>query len=241
MPESPLRWTETLGPAVLAGTGRSGGVSTGPYASLNLGGHVGDEPEAVLHNRGLVAGAAGAGHLVIAEQVHGRRVVEVEGPWAGDAPEADALFTRRPGLVLAVLVADCTPVVVAAPDDGMVGVAHAGRRGMSLGVATALVEALRSAGAGRLVARVGPSICARCYEVPLAMREQVAGDEPVTRSVTRTGTPSLDVAAGVLAQLVRAGVEVAEVPGCTAESDDLFSYRRSRTTGRFAGLAWVQG
>ncbi|RKS84303.1 hypothetical protein CLV35_0120 [Motilibacter peucedani] len=241
MVDGPLRWTEQLGPAVLAGTGRPGGVSSGPYDSLNLGGHVGDEPDAVTRNRERVARAAGVEHLVVAEQVHGRGVVEVVGPWPDDAPEADALFTRAPGLALAVLVADCTPVVVAAPDEGMVGVAHAGRRGMALGVATSLVERMRAAGAGRLVARVGPSICARCYEVPLAMREQVAEVEPVARSVTRTGTPSLDVSAGVLEQLARAEVEVAEVPGCTAESDALFSYRRSRTTGRFAGLAWLRG
>lgn len=234
-----LRWREELGPAVLAGTGRAGGVSEGPYASLDLATHVGDDPAAVARNREIVAAAAGVGSLVIAAQVHGRAVVEVTGPWDGPEPEADALVTRTPGLALGVLVADCTPVLLAAPDEGVVGVAHAGRRGMALGVALALVDAMRDLGAGRLVARVGPSICARCYEVPLALREQVAAEEPVARSVTRTGTPSLDVAGAVVAQLAGAGVEVREVPGCSQEDDGLYSYRRERTTGRYAGLAWL--
>jgi len=234
-----LRWTEQLGSAVVGGTERAGGVSEGPYASLNLADHVGDEPAAVRENRRRVVEATGGTALVLAQQVHGTSVQLVEEPFRGAAPEADALVTRTPGLVLGVLVADCTPVLVADPEAGVVGVAHAGRRGMAGGVVPALLRGMAQQGARRMVARVGPSICSRCYPVPLALREEVAAREPVTRSVSRTGEPSLDVAAGVLAQLREGGVEVSEVPGCSAEDDELYSYRRSRTTGRYAGLAWL--
>lgn len=233
-----LRWSERVGPVVLGGTGRSGGVSEGPYASLNLADHVGDDPADVAENRRRVEEAAG-GPLVVAAQVHGTRVRVVGGPFDRPPPEADALVTRTPGLVLGVLVADCTPVLVADPEAGVVGVAHAGRRGMAEGVVPALLAVMAQQGASRMVARIGPSICARCYPVPLALREEVAAVEPVARSVSRRGEPSLDVAAGVLAQLTAAGVEAVEVAGCSAEDDDLFSYRRARTTGRYAGLAWI--
>jgi YfiH family protein len=222
-------------------TTREGGVSRPPYDSLNLGGHVGDDPQAVAENRRRVAAALGCTDLVVARQVHGTAVVEVTGPWAGEPPEADALVTRVPRLALAVLVADCTPVLVGAPAEGVVGVAHAGRQGMAAGVVGALVGALRDLGARTLVARVGPSVCPRCYEVPGALREQVAAVVPVARSVTRAGTPALDVAGGVLAQLAAHGAEVQQLRGCTAERPDLYSYRRDGTTGRSAGVVWLAG
>ena len=175
----------------------------------------------------------------MARQVHGREVVVVDRPFEGEPPEADALVTRTPGLALAVLVADCTPVVVAAPAEGVVGVAHAGRAGLARGVALALVDAMRDLGAGELVARVGPSICPRCYEVPLELREEVAAVVPEARSVSRSGTPALDVAGGVLAQLAPHVAALRQLPGCTAEDPDLFSYRRDGRTGRSAGLAWL--
>jgi YfiH family protein len=233
-----LRWSERIGPVAFGGTGRSGGVSEGPYSSLNLADHVGDDPAAVAENRRRVEAAAG-GPLVLASQVHGTAVLVVDAPLAGPPPQADALVTSTPGLVLTVLVADCTPVLVADPEAGVVGVAHAGRRGMAEGVVAALLAAMREQGAQRMVARVGPSICARCYPVPLALREEVAAVEPVARSVSRRGNPALDVAAGVLAQLRAGDVDAVEVPGCSAEDGQLFSYRRERTTGRYAGLAWI--
>jgi YfiH family protein len=149
------------------------------------------------------------------------------------------VVTTTSGLALAVLVADCTPVLVADPDAGVVGVAHAGRPGLRAGVVTALVEAMHDLGARRLVGRVGPSICGRCYEVPLEMREDVAAVAPVSRSVTRRGTPSIDVASGVVAELAPHCAEVSWLPGCSAERADLFSYRRDGTTGRYAGVVWL--
>lgn len=239
-----LAWQERLpGGIRMAVTDRRGGTSTGPYAGLDLAGHVGDDPATVSANRRLLLGALGLGpdRLVVAEQVHGCTVVEVTGPWPGPAPEADALVTRQAGLVLGVLVADCVPVLLAAPAEGVVGVAHAGRRGMVEGVVPGLVEAVRDLGGGVLEARVGPSVCGRCYEVPGEMREQVAATAPVARAVTRRGTPALDVAAAVVEQLTTAGASVQWLDGCTVERPDLYSYRRDGTTGRFAGLAWREG
>lgn len=225
--------------AGFAFTTRDGGVSLPPYSSLNLGSHVGDDPVAVAENRRRVAVAAGVRDLVVARQVHGTAVVEVAGPWQDAGPEADALVTRVPGLALGVLVADCTPVLLAAPAEGVVGVAHAGRKGLADGVVPALLAAMRDLGARTLIGRVGPSICPRCYEVPAELREQVSQRVPVARSVTRHGTPALDVAGGVLEQLAPHCREVEQLPGCTAEQPDLFSYRRDGTTGRSAGLVWL--
>lgn len=236
-----LAWQERFEGGGFAVTDRAGGRSAGPYAGLNLGVHVGDDVDAVAANRALVAQAVGVrpDHLVIATQVHGRDVAVVDGPWAGAAPEVDGLVSRTPGLALAVLVADCTPVLLSAPAQGVVGVAHAGRQGLAAGIVPAVLEQMGRLGARRVIARVGPSVCGRCYEVPLALREQVAAVAPEARSVTRSGTPSLDIAAGVVAQLAGLEVEVEWLPGCSREREDLYSHRRDAITGRYAGLAWL--
>jgi YfiH family protein len=222
-------------------TDRHGGVSPPPFDSLNLGGHVGDDPQAVRTNRSRLAGHLGvpADHLMFMEQVHGDDVVEVTGPWTGEPPSCDALVTTRRDLALAVLVADCVPVLLAAPREGVLGVAHAGRAGMVAGIAERLVEAMRDLGARTLIGLVGPSVCARCYPVGDQLREEVAAVRPVARSVAWHGEASLDVAAGVLEQLAPHCWDVEQVPGCTVERPDLFSYRRDGQTGRFAGVAML--
>ncbi|HET8613987.1 MAG TPA: polyphenol oxidase family protein [Actinomycetales bacterium] len=219
-------------------TDRLGGASREPYGTLNLGGGVGDDEEAVRTNRCRVADSLGvaADHLLFMDQVHGDEVVQVDGPWRGPVPRCDAMVTTRPGLALAVLVADCVPVLLAAPREGVLGVAHAGRAGMAAGVVERLVEAMHDLGARTITARVGPSVCPRCYPVGQQLADEVAARWPVTRSVSRHGEPSLDVAAGVLAQLAASCRDLDQVPGCTVERPDLFSYRRDGRTGRFAGI-----
>jgi YfiH family protein len=218
-------------------TDRSGGVSPAPFASLNLGGHVGDDAEAVRVNRGRLAAELDvpADHLVLMDQVHGDQVVQVDGPWDGPPPQCDALVTTRPDLALVVLVADCVPVLLAAPNEGVVGVAHAGRAGMVAGIAERVVDAMRDLGAHTIHGVVGPSVCARCYPVGERLRDEVSAVRPVTRSRSWRGEPSLDVSAGVLEQLASRRVDIEQVPGCTVERADLFSYRRDGRTGRFAG------
>ncbi|MFF8376533.1 peptidoglycan editing factor PgeF [Streptomyces sp. NPDC015661] len=231
--------------AHFAFTDRWGGVSAVPYEELNLGGAVGDDPAAVLANRAAAAGALGLdpARVVWMNQVHGADVAEVDAPW-GDAviPSVDAIVTARPGLALAVLTADCVPVLLADPVAGVAAAAHAGRPGMVAGVVPAAVAAMAKLGAepARIVARTGPAVCGRCYEVPEAMRAEVAAVEPAAYAETSWGTPAVDVAAGVRAQLERLGVlDIADAGVCTLESRDHYSYRRDRTTGRLAGYVWL--
>ena len=234
------------GGAHFAFTDRWGGVSAAPYGELNLGGAVGDDSAAVLANRERAARSLGLdpAQVVWMNQVHGRDVAVVDGPWpdGSEIPAVDAVVTARRGLPLAVLTADCTPVLLADPVAGVAAAAHAGRPGMVAGVVPAAVRAMMELGAepSRIVARTGPAVCGRCYEVPEAMRAEVAAVEPAAHAETSWGTPAVDVTAGVHAQLERLGVRDREQsPVCTLESDDHFSYRRDRTTGRLAGYVWL--
>lgn len=239
---SPMYWDEHVGGARFVVSHRSGGTSAAPYDGLNLALHVGDDPVRVLANRATLAADLGVApdHVVYVEQVHGDTVLQVDGPLTGPTPQADGLVTRTPGLALAMMVADCVPVLLVDRDAGVAGVAHAGRAGMHAGVAVRVVEAMRDLGATNLIARLGPSVCPRHYGVPLDLREQLAAVHPVTRSVDRRGNPAIDVAAGVLAQLAPLCWDVEQLPGCTAEDPGLYSHRRDGTTGRFVGAVLLQ-
>jgi polyphenol oxidase len=217
-------------------TTRHGGLSSGIYESLNLSPRVGDDAEAVASNRTRVSGFAGA-TVVYVSQVHGNRVIEAN---PGREPEADALFTQEDGLAVAVLVADCVPILLHDGASGAVSAVHAGRRGVAVGVVPNAVEALvglRGSRSGVLSASIGPAICGGCYEVPAEMRDEVAAVAPAAYAETTWGTPSLDLRAAVRAQLTAAGVgNIAIVGPCTRESPDHFSHRRDGVTGRFAGV-----
>ena len=219
-------------------TSTRGGSSVGDFASLNLGGHVGDDPIRVESNRTLVASTFGVGRdqLLFMNQRQGSDVLVVQGPWQGEPPEVDALVTTSTNLALAVLVADCTPVLLV---DGVAGVAaavHAGRPGMMSGIIGRAVDAMTDLGARSISATVGPSVCGRCYEVPEAMRAQAAEISQVAAAISWQGTPAIDVAAAVVDQLRARAVAVQWIRGCSRESEELFSYRRQRRTGRFAGV-----
>jgi polyphenol oxidase len=239
---------ETAGGAHFAFTDRWGGVSAAPYAELNLGGAVGDDPAAVGTNRELAAKALGVepDRVRWMNQVHGRRRRAPPGPRGGGgggppprrpAPAVDGLVTTRRSLVLAVLTADCTPVLLADPVAGVTGAAHAGRPGLAAGVVPATVAAMCELGADpvRIVARTGPTVCGRCYEVPAALRDEVDRAVPGTATTTAWGTPAIDIPAGVRAQLRGCGVrDIALSEVCTRQSPDHFSYRRDGRTGRLA-------
>lgn len=234
------------GRARFAFSDRHGGVSAAPYGSLNLGDHVGDDPAAVRRNRELAAQELGLDpeRVLYLTQVHGDRVVLARAPWDGPRPEADASVTDVPGLALAILVADCTPVLLADPAAGVVATAHAGRPGMAAGVVPATLARMVSLGAdpARILAFTGPAVCGDCYEVPEAMRAQVAERVPESYAVTRQGTAAVDVPGGVWAQLRAAGVAPEHAhrsPLCAMESKDHYSYRREGVTGRFAGFVWL--
>jgi YfiH family protein len=224
----------------------------------NLALHVGDDPAAVRRRRAELEQAAGLGGRPFRymNQVHGNDVATVSaGTGAGGrgsdtailptadvpaVPTADAMVSLTEPL--AVMVADCVPVVLVGDGPSgtpVLGVVHAGRPGVATGVLPAAVARLRELGAGRIGAWVGPSICGRCYEVPEGLRSDVAAAVPATWTTTSTGTPGLDLPAGVLSQLEAADVAVEYTGGCTLEDDTLFSYRRNSHTGRFAGLVWT--
>lgn len=224
-------------------TTRHGGVSAAPYAALNLGDGVGDDPDAVRANRASVATRVGVppDRLVFMNQVHSRTVHTVV---AGrPIPSGiDGIVTAEPGLGLAVLAADCVPVLARDPRAGVIGAAHAGRPGAAAGIATALIEAMEALGAHRaqITVALGPAVCGRCYEVPADMRADIDRRLPGSASETSWGTPSLDLRRGMAKQLTIAGVsEVSVDDRCTIEDPDLYSYRRDGRTGRFAGVIWM--
>ena len=225
-------------------TDRNGGVSGERFTSLNLGLAVGDDPAAVMANRKLAAARCGleAGGVAWMRQVHGADVRYVAGGGQQDG-SFDAMFTDLAGLALAVQVADCVPVLVADPQARLAGAAHAGRAGLAAGVVPALVTAMTAAGGrpDRMHAIIGPAICGRCYEVPEQLRAEVSAVVPEAGCTTSQGSAGLDIAAGVKAQLAAAAVASVQADGrCTRESAELYSYRRDGTTGRFAGLIWLE-
>jgi YfiH family protein len=231
-----------LGAGVRAGfSTRGGGVSRPPYDALNLGYAVGDDPDAVDRNRARLARWAGA-PVAYATQVHGAGVVVLSGPppaGTESVGEADALVSVDPGVAVAVLVADCVPVLLADAAAGVVAAVHAGRRGLVAGVVQAAVDAMVAQGAevGRIRAAVGPAIAGESYEVPAGLQDEVASVVPQTRATTAWGTPALDLPAGVVAVLAGAGVaHVVTHARDTWKDPALFSFRRSSRTGRFAGV-----
>lgn len=228
-------------------TDRYGGVSEPPYDELNLGYGTGDEHDAVTENRLRVATALGLdpARVFWMRQQHGSAVAVADRLFTGEPPAADALLTTMPGVAVAVLVADCVPVMLADPVVGVVGAAHAGRCGLARNVVPALVARATELGADprRMSTITGPAICGECYEVPAGMRTEVTSVASEAWCRTRNGTPGLDVRAGVEQQLRAAGVgDVRRDSRCTRESPGLYSYRRDGRSGRFAGyVRWEAG
>jgi purine-nucleoside/S-methyl-5'-thioadenosine phosphorylase / adenosine deaminase len=193
----------------------------------------------VAENRRRIAAGAGLPDpraWVWLDQVHGRDVAPVTGPPAAK-PTADAAVTATSQLPLAIVTADCAPVVLA--NDDAFAVVHAGHRGLASGVVEHAVERVRAAGTGRVRAFLGPCIRAECYEFgasDLAALVEQFGPEVEGR--TREGTHAFDLAAGVRVALARAGVDDLDDCGvCTADDGDAFSYRRDGTTGRQVTVA----
>jgi len=228
-------------------TTRVGGVSAPPYDTFNLGDHVGDDPAAVAANRARLAATIGlADRVVWMNQVHGDRVEVVDEPQSavvGGGLGTDALVTSTPRLALAVVTADCVPVLMADAHAGVAAAVHAGRAGAQRGVVTRTVEAMLSLGAqaGDISALLGPAVSGRNYEVPQAMADEVEAALPGSRTTTAVGTPGLDLRAGIASQLRDLGVTSIDVdPRCTVADPDLFSHRRQAPTGRLASLIWME-
>ena len=221
---------------------RQGGVSSGIYASLNCGPGSGDGGDNVQENRSRVAQALGVEprRLLTVRQMHSAKVVSGERPWgANGGPEADALVTAEPGLAIAVLTADCAPVLLCDPEAHVVGAAHAGWRGALSGVLEAVVAAMEELGARpeRIVAAIGPAISKEAYEVGSEFRDRFVAEDPESQpffAVDETsGEPHFDLPAYVADRLARAGIpSVTDLGHCTyCDETRFFSYRRAQHHG----------
>jgi YfiH family protein len=211
-------------------TNRTGGVSTGAFSSLNLAFHVGDNPEDVAANRSVLRKEVGPHQYM--DQVHGNRTMIVEA--LTDEPlTADALVTGIPGVGLAVMVADCIPLLLTSPV--AVAAVHVGRKGLMNGVALSAIAAMRTIGASAITAIVGPSICGTCYEVSEEIFREVTAVHPTAAATTRTGSFSLNLPLALESVLQKEGISVISENRCTVENSDLFSYRRDGITGRQVG------
>jgi len=208
-------------------TDRRKGSSLGVYDSLNFGFHVGDDPGAVAANRALL------GNTQFMNQVHGNDVVVID-QVLDHEPTCDALITTTAGVSLAVMVADCIPLLLIS--EKVVAAVHVGRAGLVNNVAIKTLEQMRALGAIDIHAILGPSICGRCYEVPLQMQQEVVATHPASLSTTLKGTPALDLPAGLIAELIAQGLTYEASPICTQEDPLYYSHRRDNPTGRFAGV-----
>lgn len=220
--------------------GRRGGVSTGVCAGLNVGLGSSDDRAAILENRRLaVAAVAPGARLVTVHQIHSPDALYADAPWPDDArPKADALVTDRPGLALGILTADCTPVLLADREAGVIGAAHAGWRGAFTGVVEATIAVMEERGARRENIRIalGPAIARKSYEVDEAfLRRFVEVDRANERFFTpgREGHHQFDTEAYLLARIAAAGIRRAEALGLDtyADPDRFYSYRRATHRG----------
>jgi polyphenol oxidase len=244
-------------------TTRHGGVSTGAYGRLNLGGHVGDDPAAVTENRRRLAAELGVHKLTIADQKHTAQVAVVDKSLAGrghdgvaDAaaafPATDAMITSLPEVALTILVADCAPVVLYDPVRRAVGVAHSGRAGTIKGVIPQTIKAMAATFGSvpdDLLIGIGPAIGAASYEIGATEAAEVttAFGDAGTRLLTptRPGHAAFDLATAIRRQLRTAGVRAGNVHDMALDTrtstDDFFSDRAARPCGRFAAIAILRG
>jgi YfiH family protein len=217
--------------SALTFTNRTGGTSTGAFASLNLGTHVGDDLADVLANREILSRDFGS--IQYMNQVHGDRIAIIE-EVTDEIPTADALVTGIPGITLAVLVADCIPLLLRSRE--AVAAVHVGRAGLVNGITLKVLEVMRQMGSVDISATIGPAICGRCYEVSPELCDDVSTKFPAAKSITLNHSPALDLVAGLVSVLGAEGVSIDNQSRCTLESPDLYSYRRDGVTGRQAGL-----
>lgn len=233
-------WPAPPGVRALATT-RRGGVSRAPWQSFNLADHVGDDAHAVAANRALLCRELPAEPLWLA-QVHGARCVDAA--LAALGPEADASFTRRRGAVCAVLTADCLPVLLCDDRATVVGVAHAGWRGLAAGVIEATVAAMNEPGM-HLMAWLGPAIGPQAFEVGGEVRQVFIAGDPGAASAfapAAGGKWLCDIYQLARRRLDALGIQrIGGGGGCTAsDAERFFSHRRDGVSGRMASMVWLE-
>lgn len=252
----PIHWPGLPANVGVLSTVRTGGISAAPFddgaggGGLNLGTHVGDMPEAVAHNRALLRALLPADPAWLS-QVHGVDVVDAREALQRtqmDQPlRADASIAAAEGAVCAIMTADCMPVLLADIEGRVVGAAHAGWRGLAGGVLENTVAQMRKAGAGELMAWLGPAIGAERFEVgedvPLAFQRLGDAAEQAFRPIADSkGKFLADLPALARLALTAAGVDrLAGGEHCTvSEPERFYSFRRDRVTGRMASLIWIK-
>jgi YfiH family protein len=216
-------------------TDSTGGKSTGAFLSRNLGSHVGDQPVSVELNRLALSEEIGR-PIQFMNQVHGNAVEQID-DYSQSSPTADALVTRNPKLALAVMVADCIPLLLA--NETSIAAVHVGRKGLLNGVSRNALLAMRKIDSSPITAIIGPSICGKCYEVSQDIFQEVTSMFPQAQSQTPSGGFALDLAAALTHDLEADGVSVIDRSQCTVEDKFLYSYRRDGVTGRQVGLIWL--
>ncbi len=240
-------WPAPPGVRALTTLRHGAGVSKPPFDTFNLGLRNGDEPADALENRRQLSALLGLPSSPRwLRQVHGTQVMRFDAASAaGDEPEADAAVTATRGVVLAILTADCLPVVFAARDGSEVAAAHAGWRGLAAGVLEATLAAMSSA-PGDVIAWLGPAAGPQAYEIGAEVREAFVSDDAGAETAfaaTRPGHWKVDLHALARRRLVVAGMHLADIHGgdrCTiTEADAFFSHRRDGVSGRIATLAWI--
>lgn len=236
-------WPAPPGVRAVATT-RAGGLSSGPWAGLNLGDHVGDHPATVAANRALLTQALALPATPYwLRQVHGTRIVPAEA--AGPYPEADGCITHAVGQVCVILTADCLPVLLCDTAGRHVAAVHAGWRGLAAGILEQAVTQLHAAGAGELLAWLGPAISGPAYEIGPEVRDAFLATHPAAHSAFTPGRPGhwhLDLYTAARQRLTAVGLTA--IHGgthCTLrEPENFYSHRRDRTTGRQATLIWLE-
>jgi YfiH family protein len=214
---------------------RTGGLSTGAFLSRNVATHVGDDHATVMANRaGLESDLALP--IQYMDQVHGKTVATIDKQIISP-PTADALLTQVAGIGLAVMVADCIPLLLASAH--VVAAVHVGRKGLMNKVALETIQEMRSYSATDITAIVGPSICGHCYEVSKDVYDDVTRSFPLAGSKTLEGGFALDLSRALIDQLQSLGMKVIDEGRCTVEDKNLYSYRRDGVTGRQVGVVWL--
>jgi polyphenol oxidase len=220
--------------------GKNGGVSKGKFTSLNIAEHVGDDLADVEQNRELISDTLDI-PLVFINATHSANVVQVLSEVPKVHENTDALVTRETGLGIVVMSADCAPIILADPIAHVVGVVHAGWQGMLAGVVNSAVEAMLELGAEtqNMTATIGPSVCAKNFEVTQERFDKVLNLIPSAAIKLNNGNLAVDITKGIKKQLASFQIKTLDLGICTFENSDVFSYRRDKETGRNATVAWI--
>jgi YfiH family protein len=222
-------------PAIGAFFTRQGGVSTGPYASLNCSFSGQDDRENILENRVRVAAAIGVApeNLLGLKQTHSTTAITVTRPWQiGAGPDADAMVTSTPGLALGIITADCAPVLFASTDGTIIGAAHAGWRGALSGILEATAAAMRALGGQSITAAIGPCIQQASYEVTASLRDPILAENPAAARFFAPGREhhwQFDLPGYCQSRLAAAGIQATILPHDTCADEQKFYSHRRRT------------